>query len=63
MGDRFYEAQNGSKRAAAKPKRKLKADYVTEIEIHLGTDLSGLIKADLKTLEKLHECVYGMAYV
>jgi len=62
MGDRFYESQKGSNRAAAKPKRKLKSDYVSEIGVHLGTDLSGLVKTDLKTLEKLHECVLGMVY-
>lgn len=58
MGDRFYEAQNGSSRAQAKPKRKLKADWVRDIQDRLNVEnLDGLIKTDLTTLENLYEAL------
>lgn len=57
MGDRFYEQQAGSKRAQAKPKRKLKADWVEDICFELGISLPGLSKTDLTTLENLHGAI------
>lgn len=57
MGDRFYEQQAGSKRATAKPKRKLKADWVEDISYELGVSLPGLSKTDLTTLETLHAAI------
>jgi len=59
MGDRFYEAQKGSNRAAAKPKRILKADIVKSIEAVLGVNLPNLVKTDAETLTKLNEAVYA----
>ena len=58
MGDRFYEQQAGSSRAQAKPKRKLKADWVSDIQSMLNTQtLSGLDKATVVTLEALHKSI------
>jgi len=60
MGDRFYEQQAGSNRAQAKPKRKLKVEWVTDIETILETtSFLGLLKTDLKTLEKLYEAIHA----
>ena len=58
MGDRFYEQQAGSSRAQAKPKRKLKADWVRDIQDRLDVEnLDGLIKTDLTTLQNLYEAL------
>ena len=58
MGDRFYEAQQRSGRAQARPKRKLKADWIVDIEKALDTkNLTGLLKTDLTTLENLYEAI------
>ena len=58
MGDRFYESQKGSNRAQPRPKRKLKADWVKDIQNRLDVEnLKGLIKTDLTTLENLYEAL------
>jgi len=62
MGDRFYEQQAGSKRAQAKPKRKLKSDIIDDIQVHIGARLPNLIKTDKETLEKLYEAIIVMRH-
>jgi len=59
MGDRFYEAQQRSSRAQPRAKRKLKSDWVKDIEAILDIELSGLSKTDLTTLEKLYEAIHA----
>ena len=61
MGDRFYEQQkqgtrktSTARRGEPKPKRKLKADWVKDIEKVAGVEMPGLAKTDLKTLETLY---------
>ena len=55
MGDRFYEAQK--KGSPTKPKRKLKKDYITEINEILGVDIVGLDKCTIPTLTQLIEAI------
>jgi len=55
MGDRFYESQK-----TAKGGRKLKADWVKDINGILGTEISGLDKCTVKTLQELYECLKNL---
>lgn len=62
MGDRFYQQQAEGKRKIigkdGKPKRKLKADWVHDIQDRLNVEnLDGLIKTDLTTLKNLYEAL------
>jgi len=61
MGDRFYEQQKEGKRKVLdsnnKPKRKLKADWIKEIEQKLDVNLEGLTKTTLDTLKTLSEAI------
>jgi len=57
MGDRFYEAQK--KGSPTKPKRKLKKDYIAEINEILGADIIGLDKCTIPTLTQLIEAMYA----
>lgn len=54
MGDRFYmQQQSRSKSTSAKPPRKLKKDYIAEIDKLLGRNISGLDKCTIATLGEL----------
>jgi len=55
MGDRWYEAQK--KGSPTKAKRKLKKDYITEINEILGVDIVGLDKCTIPTLTQLIEAI------
>ena len=55
MGDRFYEAQK--KGSPTKPKRKLKKDYIIEINKILDVDMIGLDKCTIATLTQLLEAI------
>ena len=68
MGDRFYAQQAGKTgnkgkksvldyKPHEKPKRKLKADYVTELCDLLGTEIKGLEKLTISSLQELIESV------
>lgn len=48
MGDRFYEAQK-----RYKPGRRLKKDVIEILEMLLDTDIAGLDRLTIKTLEDL----------
>lgn len=52
MGDRFYQQQKNYK-----PKRRLKADVVVEVEALLGTKVDGLDRLTIKALDELHAAV------
>lgn len=52
MGDRFYEQQK-----MHKPKRILKKDWIEEICLHLGKDISGLDKCTIATLSDLLDAI------
>ncbi len=52
MGDRFYEQQK-----KYKPKRRLKADIVADIETFLGYEVPGLEKCTIATLNKLFDSI------
>lgn len=49
MGDRFYTEQKNYK-----PKRKLKADVIAELHTTLMSEVPGLDRLTIKTLEELH---------
>ena len=49
MGDRFYGAQK-----THKPKRRLKADVIKELQNTLMNDVQGLDRLTIKTLDELH---------
>ena len=62
MGDRFYQQQAEGRRKVigkdGKLKRKLKSDWVRDIQDTLNTqNLDGLIKTDLNTLKNLYEAL------
>ena len=62
MGDRFYMQQAEGKRKIigtdGKLKRKLKADWVKDIQDRLDVEnLEGLLKTDLNTLKNLYEAL------
>ena len=48
MGDRFYAQQK-----AYTPKRRLKKDYIKELQEILETDIEGLDRLTIKTLDEL----------
>ena len=50
MGDRFYNQQK-----AYKPKRRLKADIIKELDEVLGSHVEGLDKLTIKSLDDLIE--------
>lgn len=52
MGDRFYEQQKNYK-----PKRKLKKEYVEEVDKLLGEEIKGLERLTIKSLEQLYESI------
>lgn len=52
MGDRFYEQQK-----TFKPKRKLKKNYIGEVNKLLSQDISGLDKCTIATLEDLVDAI------
>ena len=58
MGDRWYESQRNSRMSQKKEPRKLKADWIKDIESLLGPDLDGLDKCTIATLEKLYKYIY-----
>ena len=53
MGDRWYESQKKSKYTMNKEPRKLKKDYILDINKVLKTELNGLDKCTIATLDKL----------
>ena len=53
MGERFYLAQK-----EYKPKRKLKKDYIEFINNTLESDIEGLDKCTIATLEKLGDVLF-----
>lgn len=59
MGDRWYTQQNRKvsqvRTQESKPKRKLKKDYIAEIDNLLGRSISGLDKCTIDTLTNLIE--------
>jgi len=57
MGDRFYESQRKSTRAAPSTPRVLKKDIIAEINKLLGTEISGLDKCTIATLNQLLEAI------
>jgi len=64
MGDRFYAQQAGktghSRTKSAtdkKPKRKLKADYVSELNSLLGAEVPGLEKLTIASLTELTKAI------
>lgn len=52
MGDRFYLTQK-----AHKPKRRLKKDVIIEFERLIGSQVSGLDRLTIKSLDELTEAV------
>ena len=50
MGDRFYNQQK-----AHKPKRRLKADIIKELDEILGSHVEGMDKLTIKALDELIE--------
>jgi hypothetical protein len=52
MGDRFYEQQKKHK-----PKRVLKKDYIQEINVLLGQEITGLDKCTIATLTTLSDAI------
>ena len=52
MGDRFYNQQKNYK-----PKRKLKKEYVEEVDKLLGEEIKGLERLTIKSLEQLYESI------
>lgn len=48
MGDRFYAQQK-----AHKPKRRLKADVLKELDDVLGSHVEGMDRLTIKTLDEL----------
>jgi hypothetical protein len=50
VGDRFYEAQKNYK-----PKRRLKADILKELDEVLGSHVEGLDRLTIKSLDSLIE--------
>ncbi len=63
MGDRWYQEQGITitdircKEGKAKPKRKLKKDYIAEINQILSIDIVGLEKCTIDTLNQLVEAL------
>jgi len=55
MGDRFYQQQKEHK-----PKRVLKKDWIKEINLLLGEDISGLDKCTIATLTHLSESILNL---
>jgi hypothetical protein len=58
MSDTFYLRQKnggntGKKIAGTKPTRKLKKDYISDVNKILNSDISGLDKCTIPTLENL----------
>jgi hypothetical protein len=52
VGDRFYDQQK-----AYKPKRRLKADIIKELDEVLGSHVEGMDKLTIKTLDELIEAL------
>ena len=52
MGDRFYLQQKNHK-----PKRRLKKDAIADLEQLLGTEVKGLDRATIETIDNLTEAV------
>jgi len=52
MGDRFYQQQK-----EYKPKRRLKKDVVANLEQLLGTEINGLDRATIATIDQLIEAI------
>jgi len=50
MGDRFYAQQK-----AHKPKRRLKKDIITDIQLMLDEPVDGLEKCTVATLEQVEK--------
>ena len=64
MGERFYLQQGltitkvrEAKMEVPKVKKRLKADIIKDIETVLETELPGLAKCDVKTLEALMQAL------
>ena len=52
MGDRFYEQQK-----KYKPKRRLKKDVIAELTEVLGSEVQGLDRCTIATLDQLIETI------
>lgn len=52
MGDRFYAQQKDHK-----PKRRLKADVIAELQGYFIVEVSGLDRLTIKSLEELIQAV------
>jgi len=52
MGDRFYQQQQKHK-----PKRVLKKDWIQDINVLLGQDITGLDKCTIATLTSLYDAI------
>ena len=57
MGDRFYESQRNSRMGEKKPPRKLKSEWLTEINVVLDREVKGLDKCTIDTLTNLLEAI------
>lgn len=62
MGDRFYMQQQaangkGGRNGPLKPKRKLKKDIIAEIHLVLKSEVPGLDKLTVASLDALMEAI------